>query len=81
MSSTSFAESISQSITGILTKIMDVLQNFLWNAAELNAKLWLWMPEWLEITLIVISLITLFFLVRYAWKNREFWTDIIQGKY
>jgi len=80
MSSTTFAENISTITTDIVTKVMTWLQDTMWNAAKINAKIWTWMPTWLEITLIIISISILAYLMKYAWDNREFWQDLIEGK-
>ena len=81
MSSTGFAESMSQSITRVFTNIVEQAQILIWNGIELNAKLWLWMPLWLELVLLTISLYVLFRLARHAWRTRSFWTEVIQGKF
>lgn len=79
MSSISFAESISQSITNVVTNIVTAAQNVMWNATKINGQLWLWMPTWLKITLLIIALGILFALIRFAWKHRDFWSEIIEG--
>ncbi len=81
MSSTSFAEGLSQGITKGITDIVTFLQNLMWKATEFNAKLWLWMPTWLKIVLLMIGLFIIYKLGKYAYNHREFWVEIIQGKY
>lgn len=81
MGSTDVASSISQRISELFTNIVQWFQDALWSVTEWNAQLWLWMPKWLEVLIFLLLFFVLYKLAVYAYRNRGFWQEIIQGKY